>query len=485
MEMKANLQLQMRQKLVMTPKLQQALRLLQMPALELQQVLKQEMMQNPLLEEDDELKEVEADAEAPSTAETEDDVSAERQEQAEQEPAPEHESPTDHEVDWDEFFPDPYEHGHNYVEKPSEDFFEKVPAATQTFYDVLLSQLHIATTDPETTRIGEYLIGNLDDAGLLTLPVEEIARDLDVDPAHVEQVLSIIQGFEPPGVGARSIRECLLIQVRAKGLAGSLAGRILEDHFDDLVHRRPLEIARKLRVSPAEVQEATEVIGTLNPKPGHTLGGGDVRYVTPDLVVERIDDEFVVSLNDRNIPRLRISRAYDRVMANGREADPKEREFIKEKIDSAKWLIRTIEQRRRTMVKVMECIVRTQWEFFEKGARFLKPLTLQQVAEQIGMHESTVSRVTTNKYVQTPHGVFELKYFFSSGLKTDSGDDVSSKNVKLRITELVKGEDPRQPLSDQGIVEILHRDGLNIARRTVAKYREQLQILPARMRKRF
>ncbi len=479
MEMKANLQLQMRQKLVMTPKLQQALKLLQMPALELQQVLKQEMMQNPLLEEEDELREEgDGEEEAPASAD-EDEIFDKAQEKSEEEKA------TAEDIDWDEFFPDPYEHAHNYVEKPSEDFFEKVPPAKQTFYDHLLSQFRIITTDPVLTRIGEYLIGSLDDSGFLTLPVDEIAKDLGVEPARVEEALAIIQGLEPAGVGARDLRECLMIQIRAKGLTGTLVERIVSEQFEDLVQRRSLEIARKLKVSPAEVQEATEILGKLDPKPGHAISIADARYVTPDLVVDRVDEEFVVFLNDRNIPRLRINRAYNRVLSNGKGGDKQERDFIKEKLDSAKWLIRTIEQRRRTMVKVMECIVRSQWDFFEKGARFLKPLTLQQVAEQIGMHESTVSRVTTNKYVQTPHGVYELKYFFSSGLRSDTGDDVSSKNVKMRIAELVRAEDSGHPLSDQKIVEILQRDGLNIARRTVAKYREQLQILPARMRKRF
>ncbi len=485
MEMKANLQLQMRQRLVMTPKLQQALKLLQMPALELQQVLKQEMMQNPLLEEDDELREESEEERAETPAQNEEEASAEQQEKAEEEKAPEADSESENEVDWDAFFPDQYEHGHNFVEKPSEDFFEKVPAASQSFYEAVLSQFRMATTDPELARIGEYLIGNLSDSGFLTFPVEEVAKDLEVELAKVEEVLAIIQGLEPAGIGARDVRECLLIQIRAKGLSGTLAERILRDQFDDLVQRRPLEVARRLHVTPLEVQEATAIIGTLDPKPGHSLAGGDTRYVTPDLIVERIEDEFVVFLNDRNIPRLKVSRAYDRVLSKGNGSDPKEREFIKEKLDSAKWLIRTIEQRRRTMVKVMECIVRTQWEFFEKGTRFLRPLTLQQVAEQIGMHESTVSRVTTSKYVQTPHGVFGLKHFFSSGLKMDGGEDVSSKNVKMRIAELVRAEDSEHPLSDQRLVEVLQRDGVTIARRTVAKYREQLQILPARMRKTF
>jgi len=481
MEMKAHLQLKMSQKLVMTPRLQQALRLLQMPALELQQVLKQELLQNPLLEEVEELTEeptAEEEADADSKLEP-DDIAAAQKEKQEEEKA------SDDGIDWDEFFHDSYEHGHNFTERPSDDFYEKVPTSSESFYESLLSQFRMVTTDEELTRIGEYLIGNLDESGFLALPVDEIARDLEVDAARVEEALKILQGLEPPGIAARDIRECLLLQIRARGMAGSLVESIVSDHLEDLIKRRPLEIARKLKISPADVQAATEIIGTLNPKPGHALAVSDARYITPDVIVERVDDEFVVFLNDRNVPRLRINASYSKFLNNGRDAASGERQFIKEKLDSAKWLIRTIEQRRRTIIKVMECIVRTQWEFFERGTKYLKPLTLQQVAEQIGMHESTVSRVTTSKYVQTPHGVFELKHFFSSGLHTDGGEDVSSKNVKMQIEELVRNEDSRSPMSDQRIVEILNKSGLNIARRTVAKYREQLQILPARMRKKF
>ncbi|MFN0150201.1 MAG: RNA polymerase factor sigma-54 [bacterium] len=481
MEMKAHLQLKMSQKLVMTPRLQQALRLLQMPALELQQVLKQELLQNPLLEEVEELTEeptAEEEAEAESKLEP-DDISAAQKEKQEEE------KESDDGIDWDEFFHDSYEHGHNFNERPSDDFYEKVPISSESFYESLLSQYRMVTTDEELTRIGEYLIGNLDESGFLALPVEDIARDLEVEPARVEEALKILQGLEPPGIAARDIRECLLLQIRARGMAGSLVESIVSDHLEDLIKRRPLEIARKLKITPADVQAATEIIGTLNPKPGHALAVSDARYITPDVIVERVEDEFVVFLNDRNVPRLRINASYSKFLNNGREPASGERQFIKEKLDSAKWLIRTIEQRRRTIIKVMECIVRTQWEFFERGTKFLKPLTLQQVAEQIGMHESTVSRVTTSKYVQTPHGVFELKHFFSSGLHTDGGEDVSSKNVKMQIEDLVRNEDSHSPMSDQRIVEILNKSGLNIARRTVAKYREQLQILPARMRKKF
>jgi RNA polymerase sigma-54 factor len=484
MEMKAHLQLKMTQKLVMTPRLQQALRLLQMPALELQQVLKQELLQNPLLEEVEELTEETTLDEAQqqevnSEPQEPDDIVAAAQEKHEEEKA------SDDGIDWDEFFHDSYEHGHNFTERPSDDFYEKVPISSQSFYEGLLSQFRMVTADEDLTRIGEYLIGNLDESGFLALPVAEIANDLEVEPEKVEQALKILQGLEPAGIGARDVRECLLLQIRAKALTGTLVETIVSDHLDDLIKRRPLEIARKLKITPADVQAATEIIGTLNPKPGHALAASDARYITPDVIVERVDDEFVVFLNDRNVPRLRINQAYSKFLNNGDKAASGERQFIKEKLDSAKWLIRTIEQRRRTIIKVMECIVRTQWEFFERGTKFLKPLTLQQVAEQIGMHESTVSRVTTSKYVQTPHGVFELKHFFSSGLHTDGGEDVSSKNVKMRIEELVRAEDSHNPMSDQKIVEILNKDGLNIARRTVAKYREQLQILPARMRKKF
>src|SRR6185295_1873194 len=244
------------------------------------------------------------------------------------------------------------------------------------------------------------------------------------------------------------------------------------------------EIARQLRCGVEEVQEGADVVATLNPKPGLEVSAEDPKYVVPDLLVERVDEQYVVLLNDKNVPRLRINQAYEAVLKGQRKVDATERDYIKGKLNSARWLIQTIEQRRRTMIKVMTCIIQEQREFFDKGIQFLRPLTLQQVARQIGMHESTVSRVTTNKYVQTPRGVFELKFFFSSGLSQEDGEDVSAKTAKDRIRNLIGEEDTKEPLSDQKIAELLHVDGLNIARRTVAKYREQLKILPARFRRR-
>jgi RNA polymerase sigma-54 factor len=264
---------------------------------------------------------------------------------------------------------------------------------------------------------------------------------------------------------------------------------MIHDHFDSLVNRRFPEIARQLKCSVEDVQAAADVIATLNPKPGLQVSSEDPKYVVPDLIVERVDEEYVVLLNDRHLPRLRISAAYESVLREKKKAEctdgeAKTREYIQGKLNSARWLIQTIEQRRRTMIKVMNCIIREQREFFDKGIAFLRPLTLQQVARQIDMHESTVSRVCSGKYVQTPRGVFELKFFFSSGLETEDGEDVSARTAKDIIKTLIEEEDKKEPLSDQRIAELLHEKGLRIARRTVAKYREQLSILPARFRRR-
>jgi RNA polymerase sigma-54 factor len=337
--------------------------------------------------------------------------------------------------------------------------------------------------------LAEFIIGSLDDRGWLATPLPEIAQATGQPFEQCEKVLRLVQGLEPVGVGARDLRECLLIQLEAKGQEGTLPWRLIHDQFDNLVNRRFPEIARQLKCTVEEIQAAADCVATLNPKPGLEVSSEDPKYVVPDLLVERVDEEYVVLLNDRNVPRLRISSAYESVLRDRKKAernsnDNKTREYIQGKLNSARWLIQTIEQRRRTMIKVMNCIIREQREFFDKGIAFLRPLTLQQVARQIDMHESTVSRVCSGKYVQTPRGVFELKFFFSSGLETEDGEDVSARTAKDIIKTLIEEEDKREPLSDQRIAELLHEKGLRIARRTVAKYREQLNILPARFRRR-
>ena len=474
MEMKIGLHLRQKQQLVMTPKLQQALKLLQMPAIELQQMLKQEIMENPLLEEVEDFLETQEEEET-----AKEDGRDEGKEDGED---------SNEEIDWAEYFQSGFEIGYGLGEETNEEFFERVPIARRSFTDQLISQLRIATEDPQTLEIGDYIIGSLDEGGYLTCELDEVASTFGVTNEEVERVLKIIQTFDPPGVGARNLQESLLIQLGIRGLEDSLAARIIQDHFEDFKQKKYLEIGKKLKIPVQEVQNQCKVISTLDPKPGLEIMAGDPQYVIPDLVVEKVDDKYVVYLNDKNIPRLRISQAYqdELLKDNKNNSQGKEtKEFIQSRLKSARWLIQTIEQRRRTMVKVMECIVDKQRAFFEKGTAFLRPLTLQQVASEINMHESTVSRVTTNKYVQTPRGVFELKFFFSSSLGTQDGSEVSAKSAKDKIRRIIEKEQPHNPLSDQKIADILKADGLNIARRTVAKYREQLHILPARMRKQY
>lgn len=476
MEMKHSLHLTQRQSLIMTPRLQQALKLLQVPTLELQQLLKQEVLQNPLLEEVDEVEDQEDLAREDSP-----------EEQANQEAADPSEEDS---IDWNEYLSDgTLDRTFVPQSETSIEFLEKVPVTRTTLAESLLEQLHFLNLPEGQMRIAEFLVCSLDDRGWLVTSMEDIVDSLQVPQEDVEKVLLVVQALEPAGVGARDLRECLLIQLDARGDRDTMPWQLIHDHFDHLVNRRFPEIARLLKVSGEDVQAAADEIATLNPRPGTSVSADDPKYVTPDLLVERVDEEYVVMLNDRNVPRLRISSAYESVIKEKKRADASSeekqtREFIQGKLNAAKWLISTIEQRRRTMIKVMNCIVREQREFFDKGIAFLRPLTLAAVARQIDMHESTVSRVCSGKYVQTPRGVFELKFFFSSGLETDDGEDVSARTAKNIIKTLIDEEDKKEPLSDQRIAELLHEKGLHIARRTVAKYREQLNILPARFRRR-
>ncbi len=466
METNLRLQMALKQQLVMTPKMQQALKLLQVPALQLEQLLRTEMIANPMLEEvvDD------------NTAEEQVDEEAERK----------------HEEDlerWEDYFEahfnDSLDNGYSKGSYEVREEYERVQVHVPTLHDHLLDQLRLLTRPEEDLQVGEYLIHSLDDAGFLDMSVDEISVKLRVDPLEVERVLvEAVQILAPPGVGARDLRECLLIQLRQAGEEGSLAWRIVESHMQDLERHRFQQIAKALRAPVAEVMAAFDEIGALEPRPGMVHSNDGARAVVPDLVVERVDDEYIINLNDRDIPRLQVSPAYRKLIGKGAGTSKETKAYVVEKLNSANWLIKTIEQRRQTMLKVMTHIVKVQREFLDKGIAHLRPLTLLEVADAIGMHESTVSRVTNGKYVQTPRGVFELKFFFSSALNTDGVGDVSSKAVKDRIATFIRGEDPARPFSDQAIVDLLTREGLQIARRTVAKYRDQLKILPARMRKR-
>jgi RNA polymerase sigma-54 factor len=361
---------------------------------------------------------------------------------------------------------------------------EKVGETTIDLWDHLLAQLYQSDGHKDgDMRIGEEIIGNIDEDGYLTCSVEEIASTIDATVVDVERVLERIQHFDPAGVGARDLRECLLLQVEDRLSRDSLSYRIVELHFEELSTHKYHEIARALGISPQEAQEAADQIGGFDPKPGRKYAQDEGDYVTPDIIVQEIDGEYVVALNDGELPRLRISRTYQQLAQNG-EFKGKAKEFAQAKLNGANWIIQAIEQRRQTMLKTMHVILDRQREFFEKGIHFLRPLTLKEVADEIGMHESTVSRVTNEKFVQTPRGVFRLKFFFSSGLSTEEGEDVSARGVKARIQELIAIEVPHDPLTDQQIVEQLRSEGVQIARRTVQKYRDQLGILSSRYRKR-
>ena len=495
-------------KLVMTPRLQQALKLLQMPSLELSQHIEQELLTNPLLE---------LDETSPENAQEATTADSEKPEATNKEVAPEEKAldSKDDKVDWTEYFDDGFQFADGgRADREETEFFERVPVGQATLVEGLTGELHLLELDPETMRIAEYLLGCLDDRGYLAIPLGEVAEELAVTPEAALKALGKVQELDPPGIGARDLPESLLIQLKLLGRSDSRAAAIVRDHFEAFKQRHFQEIARALKVDPVDIQDAAEEIAHLNPRPGAQLALEDARYVVPDLVVEKVDEQYVVSLADGSVPRLKVSRKYREILIrskNGAEpaaakgdagsaatgdtaggadaarAARKEEEvkFVKDKLKSANWLIQTIEQRRRTMVKVMEAIVEAQIDFFERKPRSLRPLTLQDVAGRIGMHESTVSRVTTNKYVQTPRGLFPLKYFFSSGLHTETGESVSSKTAMARIKELIEKEDRKKPLSDQKIAELLRREGLIVARRTVAKYRERMGILSARLRKEF
>ncbi len=463
--MRQELRLQQR----LAPQLIQSLHLLQLPALDLEQVVREELETNPLLEE----------------------VPAGELEHGKEEPAgetgKEADATSDIDLDateWSDYLSDSYELSQTFREEPdhSAETYEPVSVYQETLADDLREQLRFVLSDETELKIGEYIIGNLDSNGFLATTVEEIAATLGVPAAQVQKVLKAVQTLDPPGVGARDLRECLLIQLRERGYEEDPAYEIVDKCFDELMHKRTKEIMRITRLSKEDVAEALEVISTLNPKPASVAYGSSERPVTPDLIVERVDGEYVVSLNDRSIPALRISQNYRELLAGGGTEETKK--YIVDKLNSAKWLIKSIEQRRTTMLKVMNAIVKHQRAFFDYGLDHLKPMVLQEIADEIKMHVSTVSRVSNGKYVQTPHGVFELKFFFDGKLGVSDGEDMASKVVKEKVKQMIDAEDKQNPLSDQAIADRLTREsGIEIARRTVAKYRDQLRIPSARMRK--
>ena len=475
-------ELRLTQQLVMTPQLQQAIKLLQLSRLELLTTVQQELQENPVLEES-----LEFDEELPR------EVSKE----AETQETPSAEASTDHEesreasqaekiadLDWQNYM-DAYPQTGMSVVRDEEDrrSLEATLTRRPTLQAHLEWQICLSSFSEEEKCAAGWILGNLDDKGYLRSSVEEIVRQSGVTESVVETALTKVQELDPPGVAARDLRECLLLQVASLGIDDPLVHRLLDEQLAALQKRDFRGISRALGVTIEEVAAAANLIAQLEPRPGRAFGGDEPIYITPDIYVHRVNDELHIVLNEDGLPRLRINNLYREVLARDREVAKDTRDYVQEKVRSALWLIKSIHQRQRTIYKVMQSIIKNQREFFDHGIAHLKPLNLRDVADDIGMHESTVSRVTTNKYAHTPQGIFELKYFFNSSIKRVDGEAVASASVKDKIRRIIAAEDSRRPLSDQRIAQMLKNGNIDIARRTVTKYRESLKILSSTKRR--
>ncbi|MGH7562035.1 MAG: RNA polymerase factor sigma-54 [Gemmatimonadales bacterium] len=536
----------LRQELRINPRLYQAMDMLYMPMMDLQQHLKQELLTNPFLE----LVEPEEETTSDTTAEQEKEKEKEKQEK-------------EQEIDWEEILLNGFDAGGMRAQYEEQEYLEPVCVETPGLVDHLREQLRMLELSPREELLSEEFLGNITDEGYLSASLEEVRDSVNLvleghagggerengedreddelpaadppsapaevvmmgaDPdsppeligapaavevddadgaprqpakprgdlpgvpyfsaAEVDAMLEIVQRLDPPGIGARDLRECLLLQLRESNDTDSLASRLVAEAFPDLIAHRWNELAKRFGTDPGKVQAAADSLARFDPKPGLKYANRSDGYIIPDLLVDKVGSKYHVALNDTGMPRLRVSRVYQDIARDKKKLTPENREFIANKMNSANWMIQAIEQRRQTMLKVMNFIVDRQRAFFEKGVEYLKPLTLREVAEVISMHESTVSRVTNEKYVQTPRGVLPLKFFFSSALTTASGEDASARSIRAKLQKMVQEEETAKPLTDQQIVHLFQEQGIQIARRTVAKYRDQLGILPARMRKR-
>jgi RNA polymerase sigma-54 factor len=462
------------QKLILTPSLQQAIKLLPMSTLELSDLLNQEMVENPLLEEipTEDLQQTDAAATAEKA-------------EAEQPQKPEKTDNWD-DSDYEYFFGDYLDDGyrpHAPQEVKELPPIENTLSTGSSLTDHLMWQLSLQTNDDRLREIGSAILGNLDDDGYLVASLDEIAAMGPWDTADVQQALALVQSFDPIGVAARDLQECLLLQIRHLGLEGTPTEKIVADHLRLLQNHQVPEISRKLGIAIEDLKEHIEVIRHLDPKPGSRFNPTQSQYVIPDVYVVKLEDQYVALLNEDGLPQMRISPVYRRLLDKNTENSDETRAYVKDKFRSALWLIKSVEQRQKTIHKVATSIINFQKDFLDHGIEHLRPLVLRDVANDIGMHESTVSRVVTNKYMHTPQGVFEMKYFFHSGISSSYGESVSSVTIKQRIRKIIEAEDPRKPLSDSKIVSILQREGLVLARRTIAKYREELKIPTSNQRK--
>jgi RNA polymerase sigma-54 factor len=456
--------------------------LLQLPMLRLEQRIKQELELNPLLEIDTELEE-EQEIKEETTEETEEEKEEKKEDDEDVRDADEKKE--DEEVDWDSILNDEDNYEIKQPREEHDDESERPEPSPVTLMDHLFEQLHLSPLNGEEMRIGEYILWCINDDGYLGCDVRFIAESVGTEVEKVEKVLAVIQRFDPVGIGARNLQECLLIQLREQPVQDSLAIRMLQECFDDFTNKRFEKIAKRLQIPLDEVKRIVEATSRLNPKPGEGYVTAAENYILPDVLVERVEGHLVVTLNDWNIPRLRINESYRQMLKEKEKVSKETRDYIRQRLESARWLINSIYQRRSTILRVMESIIQRQQGFFDKGKDYLKPMILKDVADEVGLDISTVSRVTSGKYVQTEYGVFELKYFFSERLEMASGEEVSNKLIKNRIKIIIEQENSKKPLNDQVISAMLKKDGFLVARRTVAKYREQMMIPVARLRRKI
>jgi len=464
------------QKLILTPSLQQAIKLLPMSTIELSDLLNQEMVENPLLEEvpTEELQPAEAAPTPEKPAEAAAETSTEKND-------------TWDDADYEYFFGDYLDDGYR-PRTPTEvkelPPIENTLSTSASLADHLMWQLSVQTDSDELREIGSAIIGNLDDDGYLVASVEEIAAMGDWSVTAAAAALAHVQTFDPIGVAARDLQECLLLQIRHLGLEGTPTERIVSEHLRLLQNHQVPELAKRLGLTIDDLKDHIEVIRHLDPKPGSRYNPSQSQYVIPDVYVVKVEDHYEVFLNEEGLPQLRISPVYRRLLdKSASENNAETRAYVKDKFRSALWLIKSVDQRQKTIHKVATSIVNFQRDFLDHGIEHLRPLVLRDVANDIGMHESTVSRVVNNKYMHTPQGVYEMKFFFHSGISSSYGESVSSVTIKQRIRKIIEAEDPRKPLSDSKIVNILQREGLMLARRTIAKYREELKIPTSNQRK--
>jgi RNA polymerase sigma-54 factor len=471
-------QLKLTQQLIMTPQLQMAIKLLQLSRLELLNTIRQELVENPTLEE--EVHEVSAEDPIAEQSESQPSESSQSKEVTIEENIRD-------DIDWNNYINEYNSSGRTHFEAERRDTpnFESFVAHKESLREHLLWQFLMTSPTEEEEKIGSLIVGNLNEDGYLDASIEDLVTMSGSDPERIEKILFLMQTFDPIGVCSRDLGECLLIQARHFDLDDTIVTQIIENHLNHLENKNYRAIAKSLKTSIEDIIAAVQVIKGLEPKPGRQFTEEEAQYINPDVFVYKLEDEFVILVNDDGMPKLHVNNFYKNAFKEDGNFSDDAKEYIQEKMRSATWLIRSIHQRQKTIYKVMESILKFQRSFFEKGIAYLKPMVLRDVAEDIGMHESTISRVTTNKYAHTPRGIFELKYFFNSSIQRVQGEAIASASVQDKIRQIIESENPKKPYSDDKISKLLKESNICIARRTVAKYREMMKVLPSNKRKEF